>query len=205
MSPAETLKPGLSVNLFRLRSHANLPQEGGKIEVNPSRRNLFGCEVVFVEGAAKNLNLLARCLDIRKGAPMLRVKTPFHGNQIFRVGQVPNGMYIPRKPCDERTHKVISQGGLPFECSRRKVDYDIIRIVGENSVFIGAFPGIELLLNKRADVFWRHLDSCNLHSCSLLDAAITSPLGGEYIPVAGTSVTAAPKSLAQLVGALPEK
>jgi hypothetical protein len=42
---------------------------------------------------------------------------------------------------------------FPFECSRREVEYDVIRIVGENLVFIGAFPGIEVFLDKRADVF----------------------------------------------------
>src|SRR6266478_4247239 len=75
-------------------------------------------------------------------------------------------MYIARERGDERSDKVISHGYLPFECSRRKLECDIVRIVGENFVFIGAFPGIEILLNKRADVFWRCLSRCNLHTCS---------------------------------------
>ena len=42
-------------------------------------------------------------------------------------------------------------------------------------MLIGAFPGIEILLNKRADVFWRCLHRCNLHNCLFLDAVIASP------------------------------
>jgi hypothetical protein len=167
-------------NRLRLRSSANLPQKGSKIEIDPSHRNLSGFEVVFVEGAARNLNLFARRLDFGKRAFMHGFKSPFHCDQILSVGQIPNGMYIAWERGDERTHKVISHGCLSFECSRRKVDYDIIRIVGENFVFIGAFPGIEIRLNKRADAFWRHLDSCNLHTYSLLDAAIASSLGRVY-------------------------
>jgi len=144
---------------LRLRSRANLAQKGSKIEVNPSRRNLSGSEVVFVEGAARDLNLLARCLDFAKGTFVHGFKTPFHRDQILSVGQVPNGMYMARERSDKRTHKVVSHRCLPFECSRRKVEYDVIRIVRENFVFIGAFPGIEILLNKRADVFWRRLDN----------------------------------------------
>src|SRR5216683_5816912 len=89
-------------------------------------------------------------------------------------------MYIARERGNERSDEVISYGCLPFECSRRKVDYNIIRIVGENFLFIGAFPGIEILLNKCSDAFWRRLGSCNLHTCSLLDAAIASSLGQLY-------------------------
>src|ERR1700693_2120330 len=136
------------LNRLRLRSSANLPQKGSKIEIDPSHRNLSGFVVVFVEGAARNLNLFARRLDFGKRAFMHGFKTPFHCDQILSVGQIPNGMYIARERGDERAHKVISHGCLPFECSRRKMDYDIIGIVGENSVFIGAFPGIEILLNN---------------------------------------------------------
>jgi hypothetical protein len=154
----------LLVNRLRLRSRANLPQKGSKIEVNPSRRNPSGPEVVFVEGAARDRNLFARCLDFGKGAFMHGFKTPFHRDQIFSVGQVPNGMYIARKRGDERAHKVVSHCCLPFECSRREVEYNVIRIVGENLVLISAFPGIEILLDKRADVFRRRLDSHSLHT-----------------------------------------
>jgi hypothetical protein len=38
-------------------------------------------------------------------------------------------------------------------------------------VLIGAFPGIEILLDKRADVVRRRLDSYSLHIRSLLGAA----------------------------------
>jgi hypothetical protein len=146
--------PGL-----HLRSSANLPQKASKIEVDPSCRNLSGSKVVLVEGTTRNLNLLARSRDFAKTAFMHSVKSPFHRDQIFAVGQVPNGMYIARERGNERPDEVISHVCLPFECSRRKVDYYIIRIVGENLVFIRAFPGIEILLNKRADVFWRRLDN----------------------------------------------
>jgi len=89
-------------------------------------------------------------------------------------------MYIARERGDERSDKVISHGYLPFECSRRKLDYDIVRIVRENFVFIGALPGIEILLNERADVFWRCLGRCNLHTCLFLDAALRRRLGQLY-------------------------
>ncbi len=163
-SPAETLTRQLLVSRLRLRSRANLPQKGSKIEVDPSRRNPSGSEVVFVEGAARNRNLPARCLDFGKGAFMHGFKTPFHRDQILSVGQVPNGMYIARKRGDKRAHKVVSHGCLPFKCSRREVGYHVIRIVGENLVLISAFPGIEILLDKRADVFRRRLDSHSLHT-----------------------------------------
>src|SRR5437016_1715106 len=84
-------------------------------------------------------------------------------------------MYIARKRGDERAHKVVSHGCLPFECSRREVEYDVICIVGENLVLIGAFPGIEILLDKRADVFRRRLDCHSLHTGSLLGAAMAAP------------------------------
>jgi hypothetical protein len=52
-------------------------------------------------------------------------------------------MYIAREHGNERSDEVTSYGCLPFESSRRKVDYDIIRIVGESFLFLGAFPGID--------------------------------------------------------------
>ena len=73
-------------------------------------------------------------------------KTPFHSDQIFSMGQVPNGMYIAGERSDERTHKIVSHGCLPFECSRRKVEYDIIRIVGENLVLVQYMSGSSILL-----------------------------------------------------------
>jgi len=51
-TPGQNPLPGqlrLLANQFCLGSRAYLPQKGSKIEVNPSRRNLFGSEVVFVE------------------------------------------------------------------------------------------------------------------------------------------------------------
>src|SRR5437660_2138022 len=143
-------KRQLLFNQSCLRFRANLPQKRGKIEVNPSSRNLSGSEVVFVEGASRNLNLFARCLDVGKGAFMHGFKIPFHRDQAFSVGQVPNGMYVAREPGDERAHKTVSYGRLPFEYSRRKVEYDVMRIIGENFLFVGAFPGIEICLDKRA-------------------------------------------------------
>jgi hypothetical protein len=168
------------MNAVRLRSRANLAQKGSNIEVNPSRRNPSGSEVVFVKGAARNRNLFARCLDFGKSAFMHSVKTPFHRDQIFSVGQVPNRMYIAGKPRDERSHKVVSHGCLSFECSRREVEYYVIRIVGENLVLIGAFPGIEILLYKGADVFRRRLDSHSLHTGPFLGAAMAAPSGQVY-------------------------
>src|SRR4029077_18257235 len=100
----------LPVNGSSLRSHANLPQKGSKIEVYPSCRNFSGSEVVFVEGAARNLNPSACCLDLGKGAFVHSVKTPFHRDQIFGVGQIPDGMYIARERGNERSDKVISHG-----------------------------------------------------------------------------------------------
>ena len=82
MAPSGALRRIIALGLIsrlRLRSRANLPQEGGKIEVNLSCRNLSCCEIVFTEGAVWNRNLLARCLDIREGALMLAVNAPFHG------------------------------------------------------------------------------------------------------------------------------
>src|SRR5579863_5309224 len=157
----------------RLRSCANLSQKGGKIKVNPSRRDLSGSQVVFVEGAARDLNPSARCVDTGKGAFMNGLETPLHGDQIISVGQVPNGMHVAREPGDERAHKIVPYGSFPLECSRRKVDYNVIRIVGENLVLVGAFPGIEILLDKYADVFWRRMDGNSLHIGSILDAALT--------------------------------
>ena len=59
-----------------LDSRANLPQQSCKIEVNPAHRNLSRCEAVFVEGTARNMDLLTRRRDIRKGPFMLASK--FH-------------------------------------------------------------------------------------------------------------------------------
>jgi hypothetical protein len=36
-----------------------------------------------------------------------------------------------------------------------EVDYNVIRKAGENLVLVGAFPGVEILLDKHADVFRR--------------------------------------------------
>src|SRR2546429_8292118 len=69
--------------------------------------------------------------------------------------------------------------------SRRKLECDVVRIVRENFVFIGALPGIEILLNKRADVFWRCLGRCDLHTCLFLDAALRRRWGN-CIPVGGS-------------------
>src|SRR5437764_1461257 len=89
-------------------------------------------------------------------------------------------MYIARKCSDERAHKVVSHGYFPFECSRRKVKYDVIRIVGENRVLIGAFPGIEILLDKRPDVFRRRLDSHSLHISSFSTVRLPRRRGQVY-------------------------
>jgi hypothetical protein len=102
-------------------------------------------------------------------------------------------MYITRKRGDERAHKVVSHGCLPFECSRREVEYYVIRIVGENLVLIGAFPGIEILLDKRADVFRRRLDSHSLHTGPLSRCRDGGAVRGKYIPVARAN--AAPESV----------
>jgi hypothetical protein len=67
------------------------------------------------------------------------LKTPFHCDQILGVGQASNDVYIAGKRGDERAHKVVSHGCLPFEDSRLEVEYDVIRIVGENLVLIGTF------------------------------------------------------------------
>ena len=52
----------------RLCERLNLPQQGSKVKVNPSRRNRSGFEVTFVKRAARNLNLPLRCLDVAEGA-----------------------------------------------------------------------------------------------------------------------------------------
>jgi hypothetical protein len=106
---------------LHLRSRANLPQTGGKIEVDPSCRNLSGSEVVLVEGTTRNLNLFARSRDFAKAAFIHSVKIPFHRDQIFGVCQVPNGMNIARQRGNERPDEVVSHVCLPFECSRREV------------------------------------------------------------------------------------
>ncbi len=85
---------GYAVNRIALHSRANLPQESSKIEVNPPRRNLFRYEIVFVEGAARNLNLFTRCRDVGKGTFVHGFKAPFHRDQIPSIGQVPNGMLL---------------------------------------------------------------------------------------------------------------
>lgn len=100
----------VTVEPSSLHSCADLPQKGSKIEVNASGRDLSTFEVVFVKGAAWNLNLFARCLDVGKAAFMNDFKSPFHRDPTFSVGQIPNGMYIAREPGDERQHKVISYG-----------------------------------------------------------------------------------------------
>src|SRR5207244_7643881 len=97
----------------------------------------------------------------------------------------PNGRHIARERGDERSDEASSRGYLPFECSRRKLECDVVRIVRENFVFIGALPGIEILLNKRADVFWRCLGRCDLHTCLFLDAALRRRWGN-CIPVGGS-------------------
>jgi hypothetical protein len=73
-------------NDWRLCSRTNLPQEGSNIEINPSCRNLSGTEVIFVERAARDLNMSARCLDVCKRTLMDSFKVPFHCNQILSVG-----------------------------------------------------------------------------------------------------------------------
>src|SRR4249920_1197543 len=109
------------------------------------------------------MDLLTRRRDIRKGPFMCGVKIPFHRYQICSVSQVPNRMYIARKRGDERSHEVVPHSQLPLEGPSWKVDYNIIRIVGENFVFIGTFPGIEIFLNESANISRCHLDGCVLH------------------------------------------
>ena len=67
-------------------------------------------------------------------------KAPFHGNQILTVSDVQNDIDITRKRSDKRAHKVISHFRLPFQCSCWDVQYDVVRIAGENLVLIGACP-----------------------------------------------------------------
>ena len=170
-----------------LRSRANLPQESRKIKINPPCRNRSGFQVVLVEGAAGNLNLFARSLDARKRAFMHGFKTPFHCDQICGVSEVPNGVYITGKRGHDWVHEVISYGCLAFECPSRDVEYDVIREVCENFVLIGASPGIEVLLHKRANVFRRRVDSYSLHIGSILGVAICLAVEQVYTRVQSTN------------------
>jgi hypothetical protein len=45
---------------------------------------------------------------------LIGIKIPFHRNQVFGVGQVPNGMYVARKSGDERNHEVVPNRSFPF-------------------------------------------------------------------------------------------
>ena len=90
-------------------------------------------------------------------------KAPFHGNQILTVGYVQKDIDVARKRSDKRAHKVISHFRLPFECSCWDVQYDVVRIVGENLVLIGACPRSKKPFDEGSDVFLRGLHCYSLH------------------------------------------
>src|SRR2546422_1721409 len=98
-------------------------------------------------------------------------------------------MYVAREPGDERAHKVVSHGRLPFEYSRRKVEYDVMRIIGENFLFVGAFPGIEILLDKRADVILAPLVKLQLACLLPSRRRDCRAVGVNYIPNGSANAT----------------
>src|SRR6266478_2318236 len=91
-------------------------------------------------------------------------------------------MYVAGKCSDKRPHKIISHGYVSFEGACRKLDDDVIGIIGENLVFIRAFPGIEEFLNKRTNILCRDLVRRSLHNRSRLHTAIAAAFGANYTP-----------------------
>src|SRR5580704_18173393 len=80
------------------------------------------------------------------------------------MGQVQNRMYIAGERSDERTYKVISHSPLSFERPRRKMDYDVVRIVGKDLVLIRALPGVKILLDERTNVYRCRLGSLHFRA-----------------------------------------
>src|SRR5580692_1248277 len=141
----------------------NLAHESGKIEVNASSVDLSGFQVVFVEGAAEDLNGPSRGLDIGKAAFMYGVKAPFHGDKLVGMCEVADGMHIAWESINKRNHKVVSNGGLSFQRSRGKLNDHVVRIISQDLLYIGAFPGIEILLDKSSYRFGCRYYKCGSH------------------------------------------
>jgi len=125
----------------------------------------------LVERTPQNLNPLARWRDVRKNAFVHCFKVPFHGDQISRVSQVPNRVHVAGEGGNEWTHKVVPYHSLSLECSRGEVNHNLVRIVGEDLAFVGAFPCVKIFLDECADVFRRRLGGRSLHICSFSDVA----------------------------------
>src|SRR5580704_3107073 len=150
----------------------NLAHESGKIEVNASSVDLSGFQVVFVERAAKNLNGPSGGLDVCKAAFMYGVKAPFHGDKVIGMRQVADRVHVAGESINKRNHKVVSNGGLSFQRSRGKLNDYVVRIIGEDLLYIGAFPGIEILLDKISYRFGYRYYRCGLHRDSFLDVGL---------------------------------
>ena len=71
--------------------------------------------------------------------------------------------------------KLFRTSHLSFECPVGRW------IVRKDLVFIGTFPGIEILLNERANVSRCCLDGWAFHNCSLLDVSSASSLAQAYL------------------------
>src|SRR5579872_2675845 len=95
------------------------------------------------------------------------IETKLDSDKVWREGQVANRMNVARKTGDKGPDKIVAHSGFSFKDSSGKMDFYVICIIGENLTFIGAFPGVEIFLNKRTDVFRRYLSRCCCHlSCS---------------------------------------
>ncbi len=165
-----------------LSSGADLTQQRTEIEIDPSSCNLFDTGIVLVERATGNADFPARWLDVCEGAAVHRFKTPFHPHEIPAMRQCLDRVHVARKPDDERPHELVSNRDLALESARRKLNDDGIGIVGENLVFVRAFPGIEVLVKKRTHSFWRCLHNCRLHIGSLLDGTVAESVRIEISP-----------------------
>ena len=103
-----------------LRFRLDLSQQSSEIEINPSRRNNSGAEVIFVKRAAGNRHPPASCRGVRKGTFVHGFETPFHRDQAATMGKVPDGVHVTGECGDEWADKVVSHGHFPIERPRGK-------------------------------------------------------------------------------------
>ena len=73
---------------------------------------------------------------------MYSFPTPFDRDQVGRECQVANRMNVTRKPGDKRANEILAHRVLSVQDSRGQMDYNVIRVIRENPVFI------RTLLNK---------------------------------------------------------
>jgi hypothetical protein len=140
----------------------DLAHQGGEIEVDAAGWDFSGCEIVLVEGAAGNLDGFVGGGMLAKGPLCMASKLHSTATRFGAWTRIAGGVDVAGKTSDDGNDEAIADGGFSAEPGGEMKD-DVVGVVAKDFVDVGAFSGVEVFLDKRADIFMGSLHGGDWH------------------------------------------